>query len=515
MKTIFIIILFLFFLTTGYGQKIIIQKENITPKEITTIGGISFYNDQLFLLLSSNILFPENETKASEAKTITQKYQVWDVYSYDPVSRKLENENSKWNTANASPNGFSILDDSTVIYINNQMKLESNNQTLKELFKQLNRRRASFTDPFADKKQHRIYFSSDMEGGKGKMDLWYIETNKKEPVEAINTGNMNTPVNEICPSLQNDSIIVFSSNSNDNRYDICFYDLKNNSLIHREETPLDNEYFVLSPTKGNLFFMIPKGKKQTLWKGSWSTKREENIENISPLKVEEIPTLNKETDLEQSIENNPEEFNIKMTNYFGLAKYDLTPFMKDSLNHLAVLLKDNPSMNIIICGQASPDGPENLNMMLSYYRANEAYKWLISRNVKANRIFRIYGGEYLFNDTIKARMFSIFTTNESDLPGTMVIYPLLGNDNKNEMIKQFGISSDEMEYIRFALKKQLPVEKENLLILPVKDVHIVQKGETIYGIALKCGIDAKRLSEANNLTDESFQPGKIILIPSH
>lgn len=513
MRTICIIIFFLFLLKPGYGQKIIIQKQNITPIGITSIGGISYYNDQLYLLLPSNILFPENEAKASESKTITQKYLVWDVYSYDQVTQKLENKNSKWNTSNTSPNGICILDESTVIYVNNKMKLESNNPELNTLFSQLNRSKACFTDPVTDKKHNRIYFSSDLEGGKGKMDIWYVEMGGKEPFKAINAGMMNTTANEICPSLPNDSIMVFSSNMVDNHYDIFFYDIINSSIIHQEDTPSENEYFTLAPKNGILFFMLQKGKNHSLWKGFWSTKRESNIENISPLKVEEIPILNKETDLELAAENNQEEFNIKMTNYFGLSKYDLTPLMKDSLTHLASILEDNPGMNIIICGHASPDGPENLNMMLSYYRANEAYKWLISHKVNEDRIFRIYGGEYLFNDTIKARMFSIFTTIESDLPKTMVVYQSKNNENKDKLMKIYNIDSDETMYIKYVLKKHLPVDNDSLILLPVKDILIVQKGKTINDIAYQYKIEVEKLTDAISLEGETTIVGKIIMIP--
>jgi hypothetical protein len=54
MKALSITILVILCLTKGYSQ--VYQKENITPKRVTSIGGISIYNDSLYLLLPSNIM---------------------------------------------------------------------------------------------------------------------------------------------------------------------------------------------------------------------------------------------------------------------------------------------------------------------------------------------------------------------------------------------------------------------------------------------------------------------------
>jgi outer membrane protein OmpA-like peptidoglycan-associated protein/LysM repeat protein len=513
MRIISISILLIFVLTRGFSQGQIIQKENITPNNVISIGGISIFNDSLYLLLPSNIRYNKKDVEASEANTISQKYQVWDIYYYNLDSGLLVNKSSRWNTANASPNGFTILDDSTVIYVNNKLKLESNNPEIRPLFSHLNQGKTGFADPFFDKMKHRIYFSSNLEGGKGKMDLWFIEYEKNKLLFVRTAGNMNTSLNEISPSVVDDSVFVFSSEGILNQYDICFYNLKTGNLIHREETPSENEYFTLAPKKGIVYFMVPKGKMNTLWKGFWSVEKKEDIENISSLEVKEIPKTAIETGMELPREDTNEDLEIKMKNYFGPAKYQLTPFMQDSLSRLAKLLKNNPDMNIVICGHASPDGPDNLNMMLSYYRANEAYKCLIANQVDEKRIFRIYAGENLLSDAYNARMFSIFTTTESDLPRIDVVYKLGEKEKKEEILNRFGSNTDEMEYVKYATKKQLPVGGANIILIPVKDIHIVKKGETLYSMAIQYGIKLQALIEANHITPESFKIGDIVLIP--
>lgn len=511
MKAISLFVIVTILCLNGYGQ--IFKKENITPARVTSIGGISVYNDSLYLLLPSNIRYNVKEIEASEATSISQKYQVWDVYYYNLDSGILVNKSSRWNTANASPNGFSILDDSTVIYINNKFKLESNNPNLKTIFRQLNKGKASFNDPFADLKKNRIYFSSDFEGGEGKMDLWYLVNDQNGPLKLKKAGEMNSLFNEISPSVVDDSIFVFSSENATNQFDISFYNLKRNQSIYKEETPSENEYFTLSPKKGIVYYMVPKEKKQTLWKGYWTFEKKEDIENISSLEVKEIPKTIVDTGMEIPLEDVNEDLEIKMKNYFGPAKYQLTPLMQDSLSRLAKLLKNNPDMNIVVCGHASPDGPDNLNMMLSYYRANEAYKCLLANQVDESRIFRIYAGENLLSDTINLRMFSIFTTLETELPKINVVYRLAKNETKEKILEQFHTNSDEMEYVKYAVKKQLPVHGNSIVLVPVKDIHIVKKGETLYSMANQYGIKLQTLIEVNNITPETFRIGSIVLIP--
>jgi hypothetical protein len=308
--------------------------------------------------------------------------------------------------------------------------------------------------------------------------------------------------------------MVFSSDTNNGQYDICIYNLKNNEFTHREETPGENEFYTISPRPGKIYFASLFNGKSTLWKGNWSIVKRENITSITPVDVNEIQLPpSSEPEMEKVEEEVTGDMDINLTNYFGPAKYALTTLMKDSLNNLAVQLLNNPGLNIVICGHSSPDGPDNLNMMLSSYRANEAYNWLISRNVDPGRIVRIYGGEYLYSDMLKSRMFSIFTIPESDLPEKIVVYPLKKNENKEKILKQFGIDQEELDYLKFTFKKQLPVDKSDILLLPVKDIHIAQKDETLYGISRQYQIEQKKLAEANNIEGVTIIIRKVLLIP--
>jgi len=348
------------------------------------------------------------------------------------------------------------------------------------------------------------------------MDLWYTEKSGGEWGKPVNAGKtINTTGNEISPSVWNDSLLVLSSNREGKNYDLYFFDRKTHELLHREELPETGEFFALLPRKGLLYFLSMSGSDTRLWKGNWSAARTPDLVTIHTKMPEKVADAAlPETDLSLKIpDRKPEErLNIQMTNYFGLARYDLTPLMRDSLTRLASTLKRSPDLNILICGHASPDGPEDLNMMLSSYRANEAYNWLIEKGIAPERIYRVYGGEYLFNDTLKARNFSIFTFQNPELPPQLAVYPLKQGEVEEAVVQRFGASSDNMAFHRYQLNKFLPLADKRLLLIPVNVLYMAKAGQTAAEIARQYTLPPARLKQINGMDDAPLPDNKVVFI---
>ncbi|MBN1926797.1 MAG: OmpA family protein [Prolixibacteraceae bacterium] len=516
MKQLFFIISCMLLANALNAQDLSLYKEDISPDGIRKIGGISIYNDQVYLLLQSNILFNGKEIEASEAIAISQKYPVWDIYRYDPLTGSIENHSEQWKTTGATSNGFCIVDESTVIYINDKNHFDSNNSELKKTLNKLQNRKVAFADPSMNTDKNKLWFSADQPGGEGGMDIWYSEKKGDEWSDPINAGKgINTAENEISPSVYKDSILIFSSNLEGKNYDLCFFDLKKGKMLHRETMPESNEFFTSLTHKGNLYFLSKTGSDTKLWKSKWSEARTPELKTIEAPKIEKVIEAPKpENDLVlKTPEAKPEDkLNIQMTNYFGLARYELTPYMKDSLNRLAQTLKRSSDLNILICGHASPDGPENLNMMLSYYRASEAYNWLISHGIDDSRIYRVYGGEYLFVGTEKARNFSIFTFRNPELPRQIALYPLAPGEKEEEVVSKFGANSDDMTFHRYQLNKFLPLENKKLLLIPVNVLYFAKTGEKASDIARQYNIPPTRLKQMNRIGDEALTEDKVLFI---
>ncbi|MDT7831606.1 hypothetical protein RQM59_04400 [Flavobacteriaceae bacterium S356] len=80
-------------------------------------------------------------------------------------------------------------------------------------------------DPFLSPDGNRLYFISqrplDGVGNANNYDIWYVERKDKGWSEPINAGpNINTEMNEYYISFTNDGTMYFSSNKNNNNFDI-------------------------------------------------------------------------------------------------------------------------------------------------------------------------------------------------------------------------------------------------------------------------------------------------------
>ena len=67
--------------------------------------------------------------------------------------------------------------------------------------------------PAVSKDESTIFFVSDLPGGFGGKDIWYVNSEGKSWSEPVNAGPyINTPGDEMFPTLRNDSTLYFSSN---------------------------------------------------------------------------------------------------------------------------------------------------------------------------------------------------------------------------------------------------------------------------------------------------------------
>ena len=137
------------------------------------------------------------------------------------------------------------------------------------------------------------------------------------------------------------------------------------------------------------------------------------------------------------------------------------------------------------------------------------------KGVAVNRIFRVYGGEYLYNNMLFSRMFSIFPVSESEMPSQMVAVPASVLGNANTMYNLFGTDGDESEYWRFVLRDKLPFDDKNILLLPVSEIHYVKVGETLFSLAKQYGITVEKMKQVNGLKTDNVPVGKILYIPEN
>ncbi|MDX5348239.1 MAG: OmpA family protein, partial [Hymenobacteraceae bacterium] len=78
---------------------------------------------------------------------------------------------------------------------------------------------------------------------------------------------------------------------------------------------------------------------------------------------------------------------IKLNNiFFAQSKYYLRESSFSELNRLVKIMKENPTMEILLEGHTDNQGNSRLNMQLSQDRVNEVKKYLVSKGVDKDRI---------------------------------------------------------------------------------------------------------------------------------
>lgn len=90
---------------------------------------------------------------------------------------------------------------------------------------------------------------------------------------------------------------------------------------------------------------------------------------------------------------------IRLDNiYYNFGKWDIREDAKPSLNILVKLMKENPSIHVELSSHTDCRGKDAYNMKLSQKRAESAVNYIISQDIRADRIYaKGYGESQLLN----------------------------------------------------------------------------------------------------------------------
>lgn len=130
----------------------------------------------------------------------------------------------------------------------------------------------SFTvgHPWIDEGETTLFFASDMPGGFGGRDIWFSKYDKKKKSwgDPINLGpQVNTPQDELYPTLRNDSTLYFSSNGHVGMGGLDLFEAKN---VGGKWVNVSNLKYPLN-SNGDDFSIIFQGKSE---KGLFTSTRD-------------------------------------------------------------------------------------------------------------------------------------------------------------------------------------------------------------------------------------------------
>ena len=245
-----------------------------------------------------------------------------------------------------------------------------------------------------------LYFASDRPGSMGSFDIYSVAVNEDGTYgEPVNLGpNVNTPNREQFPYIANDGVLYFASDGRVGFGNLDIFKSEPQNGAFGEAQNLGN---TLNSEFDDFAYVIKEGEE----KGYLASNRR-GSDNLYVFSREEYtpPVLPKE-----EIEINPETGRRQIAGvgniYFDFDKATIKPESEPTLNRVAEIMKNYPTLRIEIGSHADARGSDKYNMDLSQRRAESTLEYLVSQGISRDRLVpKGYGEEVPLNDCVRPNM---------------------------------------------------------------------------------------------------------------
>ena len=235
---------------------------------------------------------------------------------------------------------------------------------------------AAMYNPAVANKGKRIYFSSELDGGKGGLDIWYIERkpDNKSWYAPKNMAEVNSDQNEDFPQLVGDSMFYFSSNRGDSirGYNIYKKRLKGAvtpQLIARDfNSDADDKNFVVAE---NCPFLISN-------RAGGDDIYRPNI--FIPAPMDTVPV-----DTTPQLRVVRKDFRTCIF-YFEYDKTSMIDTYEAEFKYIYEFINEDSSSVVKITGHTDERGSVDYNQKLSTDRANVVFDRLVKMGVDPKRM---------------------------------------------------------------------------------------------------------------------------------
>jgi peptidoglycan-associated lipoprotein len=247
-----------------------------------------------------------------------------------------------------------------------------------------------------------LYFASDMPGSLGSFDIYSVAVNEDGTFGVpVNLGpNVNTANREQFPYIANDGTLYFASDGHVGygNLDVFKSEQENGSfgMAQNLGETLNSEF-------DDFAFVLKEGEE----KGYLASNRR-GSDNLYAFTREDYtpPVLPKEIS-----EINPDTGRRQIAGvgniYFDFDKATIKPESEPTLNRVAEIMKNFPSLKIEIGSHADARGTDEYNMKLSQRRAEATLEYLVNQGIDRSRLTAKGFGESMpLNDCTRPRMCS-------------------------------------------------------------------------------------------------------------
>lgn len=412
-----------------------------------------------------------------------------------------------------------------------------------------------------------IYFVSNDSSGFGGWDIFKSEKKKNGKWgPSINLGNeINTPFDEIYPFVSEDSKMYFSSNGHKGfgGFDVYSYVKVNDkveitNLLQPINTEANDISFIISPSKKRAFCFRQSNNNDDINEMIRSfvcvsdtlIKKPKNIQisnlnvptkafipKVSNTKVKIIRDKVPNSHTRESLTSTVKTLDLpireeiistakvpdlpigeRLTNSakvsFLFDKYDIMLNQMELIDSFFSSIKNIEDYDILLSGYADFIGEENYNLWMSHKRIESVADYLVKSNgISRDKIFCVAYGEYDLNvDISRKRRVVIELVDKNRLNNkVLIIHKLCKESSVKDIENIFLCSGDDLCLIN-SISKTTVIPKGALILVPIKGLHRVENGNTIYSISKSFGTSVDRVNYINNISSNFKISTKEILI---
>ena len=277
-----------------------------------------------------------------------------------------------------------------------------------------------------------LYFSSDMPGGYGGLDIWRINLiDRGGSLENLGP-QINTPGNESFPYMRTDSLMYFSSDGHagfggldifkaslnstgdrwsidnlgmpinstgddargyDHIYSFLLPDLKitiSGWVVDKDDEPVANAIIRIVGNDGS------NQKEVARDDGSFRFNLQRGVKYVMLAGAKGY--LNQKVEFESDAAEEDADYGIDFTLasinkpsvveniFYDFDKATLRPESKEALDEIAVMLEDNPNVSIEMGAHTDRKGSEEYNINLSERRAKSVVDYLVEKGINPERL---------------------------------------------------------------------------------------------------------------------------------
>ncbi|WP_051205356.1 OmpA family protein [Salinimicrobium xinjiangense] len=242
-----------------------------------------------------------------------------------------------------------------------------------------------------------LYFASDMPGSLGSFDIYSVSVNDDGTFgQPVNLGpNVNTANREQFPYIANDGTLYFTSDGHVGFGNLDVFKSEQSNGTFGEAQNLGA---TLNSEFDDFAFVLREGEE----KGYLASNRR-GSDNLYAFTREDYtpPVLPKEIS-----EINPDTGRRQIAGvgniYFDFDKATIKPESEPTLNKVAEIMKNFPSLKIEIGSHADARGSDQYNMKLSQRRAEATLEYLVNQGIDRSRLTAKGFGESMpLNDCTK------------------------------------------------------------------------------------------------------------------